>query len=130
MYCVSLPVSHLEASVTFYTRFLDFQLSERFARTALLVSSQSDQHYQLALEEGQPCTGAVLGFGVETATDFEAIERFMGTEGQLLTREDRGWAWVLSLKDPDGYRVELILDRRQQPDGQPFWRGRSVPMER
>jgi catechol-2,3-dioxygenase len=38
---VHLTVRQLEAAVTFYTRFLDLQLSERFGKTALLVSSET-----------------------------------------------------------------------------------------
>lgn len=124
---VSLPVSHLEASVTFYTRFLDLQLSERFGPTALLVASDSSQHYQLALTEGVACPGITLGFAVSSLADWQEIERYLQTEGQPVTREDRGWAWVLGLTDPDGYRVELFLDRRQT-GGQPYWRGHSGPL--
>ena len=125
---VSLPVSHLEASVTFYTRFLDFQLSERFGRTALLVASDSRQHYQLALTEGTPQPGVVLGFAVATAQDWDELRRYMQLEGQPLQLEDRGWAWAMLLLDPDGYRVELVWDRRDQPDGQPYWRGNTAKL--
>jgi catechol 2,3-dioxygenase-like lactoylglutathione lyase family enzyme len=125
---ISLSVSHLEASVTFYTRFLDLQLSERFGRTALLVASDSPQHYQLALSEGVPCPGVTLGFAVSSLSDWQEIERYLLAEGQSGIREDRGWAWVLGLTDPDGYRVELFLDRRQA-GGKPYWRGYSGPVE-
>lgn len=119
-----LKVRHLEAAVTFYTRFLDLQLSERFGGTALLVSSGSDAHLELALSEGEPSGPVTLGFAVASEEDFMAAQRFVALEGVRHTLEDRGIAHVLSLHDPDGNTVEIFLDRRKS-GGVAFWRGES-----
>lgn len=121
---VHLTVRHLEASVTFYTRFLDLQLSERFGTTALLVSSENSAHFELALSEGEPGGPVTLGFAALSPEDFEAARKFVETEGLRPQIEDRGIAWVLGLEDPEGNTVELFLDRRGS-GGQAFWRGES-----
>ncbi|RIH82506.1 Catechol-2,3-dioxygenase [Calidithermus terrae] len=124
---VHLKVRHLEAAVTFYTRFLDLQLSERFDKTSLLASSGSDAHFELALTEGEPAGPATLGFAVASPQDFEAARKFVELEGVRHALEDRGIAWVLSLQDPDGNTVELFLDRRTS-GGAAFWRGETAPL--
>ncbi|GEM83227.1 VOC family protein [Meiothermus hypogaeus] len=124
---VHLRVRHLEAAVTFYTRFLDLQLSERFANTSLLVSSENPAHYELALTEGEPSGTLTLGFAVASEQDFAAARDFVRLEGVPYRLEDRGIALVLSLQDPDGNTVELFLDRRKL-GGRAFWRGESEPI--
>lgn len=124
---VHLTVRHLEAAVTFYTRFLDLQLSERFDKTSLLVSSQNPAHYELALTEGEPAGSVTLGFAVDSEADFEVAKEFVRLEGVPYRLEDRGIALVLCLQDPDGNTVELFLDRRKQ-GGRTFWRGESEPI--
>lgn len=119
---VHLTVRHLEAAVTFYTRFLDLQLSERFGNTALLVSSENDAHFELALTEGVPSGPVTLGFAAASEEDFEAAQDFVRIEEVPWKLEDRGIAQVLSLQDPDGNSVELFLDRRKL-GGRAFWRG-------
>lgn len=121
---VHLTVRHLESAVTFYTRFLDLQLTERFGATALLVSSENTGHFELALTEGEPTGTAGLGFELASEADFEAAKEFVRLEGVLYKLEDRGVAYVLTLQDPDGNTVELFLDRRKR-GGRAFWRGES-----
>lgn len=124
---VHLTVRQLEAAVTFYTRFLDLQLSERFGKTALLVSSENPAHYELALSEGAPSGSLALGFAVPSEEDFKAAQDFVRLEGLPYKLEDRGIALVLCLQDPDGNMVELFLDRRGA-GGRAFWRGQSLPL--
>jgi len=124
---VHLTVRHLEAAVTFYTRFLDLQLSERFGETALLVSSENPAHYELALTKGTPSGPVVLGFAVASEADFKAAQNFVRLEGVSHQLEDRGIAWVLCLQDPDGNAVELFWDRRHCGE-RAFWRGESEPL--
>ncbi|MCS7067060.1 MAG: VOC family protein [Meiothermus sp.] len=124
---VHLTVRHLESAVTFYTRFLDLQLAERFGPTALLVSSENQAHYELALTEGEPAGSVRLGFELASEADFEAARAFVRLEEVPWKLEDRGIAYVLSLHDPDGNTVELFLDRRRR-GGRAFWRGESEPV--
>lgn len=124
---VHLKVRQLEAAVTFYTRFLDLQLCERFDKTSLLVSSESETHFELALTEGEPAGPVTLGFAVATPEDFEAARRFVELEGVRHGLEDRGIAWVLCLQDPDGNTVEVFLDRRKS-GGSAFWRGETAQL--
>ncbi|HEU4743356.1 MAG TPA: VOC family protein [Meiothermus sp.] len=121
---VHLTVRHLEAAVTFYTRFLDLQLSERFGGTSLLVSSENDAHFELALTEGEPGGPVTIGFAAASEEDFAVAKRFVELEGVRHTLEDRGIAHVLALQDPDGNTVELFLDRRKS-GGAAFWRGET-----
>ncbi|GIW25298.1 VOC family protein [Meiothermus sp.] len=123
---VHLTVRHLEAAVTFYTRFLDLQLVERFGQTSLLVSSENPAHYELALSEGEPSGAVTLGFVLASEEDFESARDFIRLEGVPHKLEDRGTALVLGLQDPDGNTVELVLDRRGR-GGRAFWRGESKP---
>ncbi|RDI95099.1 glyoxalase [Meiothermus sp. QL-1] len=121
---VHLRVRHLEASVTFYTRFLDLQVAERFGQTALLVSSQNQAPFELALSQGEPLGPLALGFAVPNEEEFQAALAFVKLEGVPFHLEDRGIGHVLLLQDPDGNRVELFLDRRPA-GGRAFWRGQS-----
>ncbi len=121
---VHLTVRHLESSVTFYSRFLDLQLSERFAQTSLLVSSENQAHFELALTEGQPAGPLTLGFELPRPEDFEAAKAFVHLEEIEWRLEERGIAQVLIVYDPDGNQIELFLDRRKL-GGQAFWRGES-----
>ncbi|MER3556029.1 MAG: glyoxalase [Meiothermus sp.] len=125
---VHLSVRHLEASVTFYTRFLDLQVAERFGKTSLLVSSENNAHFELALSEGDPGGPVTLGFALGFEEDFVAAKEFVRLENIPFRSEDRGFAWVLALQDPDGNTVELILDRRQS-GGRGFWRGETRPLD-
>jgi catechol-2,3-dioxygenase len=124
---VHLKVRQLEAAVTFYTRFLDLQLRERFDKTALLVSSENEAHFELALSEAEPAGPITLGFAVATPEDFEAARSFVELEGVRYGLEDRGIAWVLKLQDPDGNALELFLDRRSS-GGRAFWRGETASL--
>lgn len=137
---IHLTVRHLESAVTFYTRFLDLQVSERFGKTSLLVSSENKAHFELALTEGEPPRSAdgvadspassgpvTLGFVAASEADFEAAKEFVRLEEVPWKLEDRGFAYVLSLQDPDGNTVELFLDRRKL-GGRAFWRGESEPI--
>jgi catechol-2,3-dioxygenase len=118
---VHLKVHHLEAAVTFYTRFLDLQVSERFAQTSLLVSSENTQHFELALSESpEPSTGITLGF-VASEQDFGLALDFVRKEGIAYKHLGRGFAEVLQLRDPDGNTVELFKKQAQT-----FWRGEEV----
>lgn len=126
---VHLNVRHLEAAVTFYTRFFDLQLSERFEQTSLLVSSENSDHFELALTEGQSSQGqspspVTLGFAAASEADFEAAKEFVRLEEVKWQLEDRGIAEVLILHDPDGNAVELFLDKRRS-GGRAFWRGEN-----
>ncbi len=121
---VHLRVRHLESAVTFYTRFLDLQVSERFGHTSLLVSSENEAHFELALTEGSPSGPVTLGFAAASEEDFEAAQDFVRIEEVPWKLEDRGIAHVLCLQDPDGNTVELFLDRRKL-GGRAFWRGES-----
>lgn len=125
---VHLTVRHLEAAVTFYTRFLDLQLSERFGQTSLLLSSENRDHFELALSEGQPSNPVTLGFAVASPADFESAKAFVGLEEIDWKLEDRGIAEVLLLQDPDGNTVELFLDKRRS-GGRAFWRGETASRE-
>jgi catechol-2,3-dioxygenase len=125
---IHLTVRHLEAAVTFYTRFLDLQLSERFDQTSLLVSSENHDHFELALSEGQPSGPVTLGFAAASAADFEAAKAFVRLEEVRWQLEDRGIADVLILQDPDGNTVELFLDKRGS-GGRAFWRGETTGRE-
>ncbi len=124
---VHLTVRHLESAVTFYTRFLDLQVSERFDRTSLLVSSENEGHFELALTEGSPSGPVTLGFAAAAEDDFEAACDFVRIEGVPWRLEDRGIALVLMLHDPDANTVELFLDRRKS-GGRDFWRGEAVSL--
>ncbi|MCS7058368.1 MAG: VOC family protein [Meiothermus sp.] len=126
---VHLYVRHLEASVTFYTRFLDLQVVERFGQTSLLVSSENQAHFELALSQGEPSGPVALGFAAASEADFQAAQEFLLLEGVPFRKEDRGVAQVLCLKDPDGNAIELFLDRRQA-GGRDFWRGESRAVEK
>lgn len=121
---VHLRVRQLEAAVTFYSRFLDLQLVERFDKTALLVSSENTDHFEVALSEGEPGSPLTLGFAVASAEDFAAAKEFVRIEGVEFELLDRGIAQVLGLQDPDGNRVELFLDLRKQ-GGRDYWRGET-----
>jgi len=123
---IHLSVRHVEAAVTFYTRFLDLQLSERFGKTSLLVSSQNPAHFELALAEGEPSGPVTLGFAAASAEDFETAKRFVELEGVRHQLQDRSIAQVLILQDPDGNTVEIFLDRRE--GGSAFWRGENKPL--
>ncbi|WP_027881851.1 VOC family protein [Meiothermus rufus] len=124
---VHLKVRHLEQAVTFYTRFLDLQVCERFDQTALLVSSTNEAHYELALSEGMPSSSLALGFAAASEADFKAALAYVRQEGVPYHLEDRGITHVLSLTDPDGNTVELFLDRRRS-GGRAFWRGERSPL--
>lgn len=123
-----LTVRHLEASVTFYARFLDLQVSERFGNTSLLVSSGSDAHFELALTEGAPGGPVTLGFALGSETDFASATQFAGLENIPFRTEDRGFAHALILQDPDGNTIELLLDRRKR-GGRGFWRGEAQGLD-
>jgi catechol-2,3-dioxygenase len=120
---VHLQVRQLEAAVTFYSRFLDLQLVERFGPTALLVSSENTAHFELGLSEGEVGGWVTVGF-VVAAEEFETAKEFVRLEGLDHTLEDRGIALVLSLHDPDGNTIELFTDRRNS-GGRAYWRGES-----
>jgi len=122
-----LTVRHLESAVTFYTRFLDLQVSERFDQTSLLVSSENQAHFELGLTEGSPSGPMTLGFAVASEEDFEAAQDFVRIEEIPWKLEDRGISHVLILQDPDSNTVELFLDRRRR-GGRTFWRGESGPL--
>jgi catechol 2,3-dioxygenase len=126
-----LYVRDLDASVRFYCRFLNLQVTERVGDDYAFLSS-GESHHELALERiahyaapaALPRLGlAHLAFQVPDSVSFQAALERLTAAGIPLRAVNNQISWSLYFDDPDGNGVELYWDTRREPGGSDWWRG-------
>lgn len=136
---VRLNVVDLDRMADFYTAAFGLNVHERAsddeAHYAFLADA-TGMHHRLVLRQardgdapGRPTRFDHLAFEVETETDFlEAVERLRGL-GAETDLQEALIAWQCYTHDPEGLKVEVYVDRRERPGGEPFWEGRQSDLD-
>jgi catechol-2,3-dioxygenase len=127
---VHLKVRCLDRSVPFYVTLLGLHLTEQVGRFAFLALGE--EHHSVALEEmgdwvvSPPPRSLMVGhvaFEVQEAEAFHGMEKRLRHQKVPFISSNNGTNWALDFKDPDGHRLQIVLDRRHSPEGTPLWRG-------
>lgn len=127
---VHLKVRSLERSVPFYVFLLGLNLTEQVGRFAFLALGE--EHHAVALEEmgdwvvSPPPRSLMVGhiaFEAQNGETFRGMEKRLREKKVPFISSNNGTNWALDFKDPDGHRLQIVLDRRHSPEGTPLWRG-------
>jgi catechol 2,3-dioxygenase len=133
---VHLKVRDLDAAVAFYIRFLGLRVVERIGQQYVFLSG-GDSHHDIALQSvgmnapmpSSQATGLYhVAFEVPDQAAFAEAYRNLADAGVEMVTVDHLISWAIYFNDPDGNGLEIYWDRRNEPDGQPFWRGRNVQL--
>lgn len=134
---VLLNVHDLDRAIDFYTRFLNLRLVERVEDHHAFLSG-GDSHHEIALQKVGPDAphpspgGAGLDHIAFQVPDKRSLARAFKTltaAGLHVRTVDNVISWSLYLDDPEGNGIEIYLDARNEPHGQPMWRGIRKPLE-
>ncbi|AHM62416.1 dioxygenase [Flammeovirgaceae bacterium 311] len=129
---IMLRVSDVEASMRFYRQYLQMELKEKttYEGVTRYFLSSTDSHHQLVLIQQQELPDREqrvlqqIAFQVaDHAGLVKAYQTLKNVEG--LEMEDNKISWSLYLKDPDGNKVEVYWDVRDQPFGASKWNGQT-----
>lgn len=99
--------------------------------------STDDRHHQLALQcAGQQAPRApsnstglhLIAFEEPDCEGFIAAYRLLSSSGIETVLVDHLISWAINFTDPDGNGLEISWDTRQEPGGQPQWRGRNLEL--
>jgi len=129
-------VRDVEKSKEFYSEMLGLRVTEsEHGRWAFL--SSGDAHHELALSQvGADAPGPVdggvglfhLGFDAADKSDFARIIQRLLDHNVDIDPVDHRISWGVYFSDPDGNRLEVCLDTRDEPDGTDLWEGRNRPL--
>ena len=129
-------VRDVETSKKFYSEVLGLRVTEsEHGRWAFL--SSGDAHHELALSQvGADAPGPVdggvglfhLGFDAADKSDFARIIQRLLDHHVDIDPVDHRISWGVYFSDPDGNRLEVCLDTRDEPDGTDLWEGRNRPL--
>jgi catechol 2,3-dioxygenase len=118
---VHLKVANLDRALAFYSGVLGFQITQRYGRDAVFLSS-GGYHHHIGLNSwesrgGSPpapgTTGlfhAAILYPTRTALAV-ALQRLIAHGVRLDGASDHGVSQALYLRDPDGNGLELYWDR-------------------
>lgn len=129
-------VRDVEKSKKFYSDVLGLRVTEsEHGRWAFL--SSGDAHHELALSQvgvgaPGPVDGGVglfhLGFDAADKSDFARIIQRLLDRNVDIDPVDHRISWGVYFSDPDGNRLEVCLDTRDEPGGTDLWEGRNRPL--
>jgi len=134
-----LHVCDAEAMVDFYTRVLDFEVTDRgplgsaSGEEIIFLSQTADHHHQLALITGRDSPGRsnnlnhVAFRSSGTLDDLRALKVDLEAEPGIgnIRPLTHGNAWSVYFTDPEGNGVEVFIDTPwhvAQPQGKPLGR--------
>jgi catechol-2,3-dioxygenase len=116
---VGIHVTDLEKMAEFYTRVLGFTITDRGPigdRELLFLSRDPVEHHQIVLATGRPrdlafTTINQLSFRLPALADLQAVHERLLAEGVGPLRVvTHGNAWSIYFHDPEGNRIELLVD--------------------
>ena len=131
-----LKVRNLTRSLEFYTQFFSLNLVEQVGNHYAFLSG-SNFHHEIALQQvGEealepPAHGTGLyhiAFEVPDKRSFALAYKSLIEAEVRVAPVDHLISWAMYFDDPDGNGLEIYCDTRHDPDGQPLWHGRNVPL--
>jgi len=115
-----LWVRDLETMIDFYTRILDFEVSDRgfvprYGGRIVFLSNDPAIHHQIVFAEGRsddgPSTINQLSLTVESLDALrEMYHRVVAAGVANLLPRNHGNAWSVYFDDPEGNNIEVYLD--------------------
>jgi catechol 2,3-dioxygenase len=131
-----LQVRDLDLAADFYQRFLKLRLVERAEDHHVFLSS-GDAHHDIALlnvgpKAPEPPENSVglnhVAFEVPDKRSLADAYLTLTQAGIRVTPIDNMISWSLYFDDPDGNGLEIFVDVRNEPHGQPMWRSIRKPL--
>ncbi len=131
-----LKVRELEASIDFYTRFLDLQLIEQVGRHYAFLAG-GDFHHEIALQHVGPQAPLPtpyqvglyhVAFEVPDRRSFALAYQALREAGVEVGAVDHGISWAMYFDDPDGNGLEIYWDTRREPSGRELWHGGNLSL--
>lgn len=133
---VHLKVRNLEQAVEFYTRVLNFDVTDSYGGQYAFLSG-GDMHHELALQQvgesapGAPGWGVGLyhaAFEVPDRASFGAAVRGLQAMGvDVAVVEHVGISWAAYFSDPDGNGLEIYWDTREGDTSRKWLGNRPIP---
>lgn len=133
---VMLYVRELEPSVAFYTTCLNLRVTEVVQGKVAFLTSGGPHHevalYARGAEASAVPEGSVglchLAFSVPDKRSFAEAYRKLIDSNVKVSPVDHQIGWGVYFSDPDGNRLEIYCDTRNEPDGAPLWHGTNRPL--
>jgi len=133
---VMLYVRELEPSINFYTNCLNLRVTEVVqGKVAFLTSG--GPHHEVALYARGPEASASpegtvglchLAFRVPDKRSLAEAYRKLIDSNVKVNPVDHQIGWGVYFSDPDGNRLEIYCDTRNEPDGASLWHGNNRPL--
>ncbi|MBI4546621.1 MAG: VOC family protein [Ignavibacteriae bacterium] len=130
---VHLKVRDLERSIDFYTKVLNFKVTERVSNHYAFLTG-GDAHHELALQnvgsdapESDPAGVGLYhaAFEVPDRQAFAEVYKNLKAMGIEVSPINHHISWALYFSDPDGNGLEIYWDTRKEKKGAELWRGFS-----
>ena len=133
---VMLYVRELEPAITFYTTCLNLRVTE-VVKGKVAFLTGGGPHHEVALnaqgaEASVAPEGSVglchLAFSVPDKRSFAEAYRKLIDSNVKVSPVDHQIGWGVYFSDPDGNRLEIYCDTRNEPDGASLWHGENRPL--
>ena len=133
---VMLYVRELEPSIAFYTTYLNLRVTEVVQGKVAFLTSGAPHHevalYARGAEASAVPEGSVglchLAFSVSDKRSFAEAYRKLVDSNVKVSPVDHQIGWGVYFSDPDGNRLEIYCDTRNEPDGASLWHGENRPL--
>jgi catechol 2,3-dioxygenase len=133
---VMLYVRELERSIAFYTTYLNLRVTEVVQGKVAFLTSGGPHHevalYARGAEASAVPEGSVglchLAFSVSDKRSLAEAYRKLVDSNVKVSPVDHQIGWGVYFSDPDGNRLEIYCDTRNEPDGASLWHGENRPL--
>ena len=131
-----LKVRDLNRAIAFYTELLGLKVTE-VVNDQYAFLTDGTMHHAMALQNvGEhapiPTRGSTglyhIAFEVPDKASFVRALAHLQQAGVSVGTVDHLISWAMYFTDPDGNGLEVYVDTRNAPGGQPLWKGVNVPI--
>jgi catechol 2,3-dioxygenase len=131
-----LYVRELEPSITLYTTCLNLRVTEVVQGKVAFLTSGGPHHEVALYARGDEATAAPQGsvglyhlaFSLPDKRSFAEAYRKLVASNVKVSPVDHQIGWGAYFSDPDGNRLEIYCDTRNEPDGASLWQGNNRPL--
>ena len=131
-----LKVRDLKRAIDFYSQVLGLELTETVGEHYAFLTDGT-MHHAVALQSvgtdaPMPSRNSVglyhIAFEVPDKASFARALAHIRQAGIGVSSVDHLISWAMYFTDPDGNGLEIYVDTRDTPNGQPLWTGMNIPI--
>lgn len=130
-----IQTSNIDSLASFYQDCLQMKVKEKAvtADETRYFLSNTDSHHQLVLLDKREAGGGAkpvlmqIAFQVPNHTSLVQHYRHIKNKVPVELKDNR-ICWSVYIEDPDGNKIEVYWDTREEPYGSPKWNNNSKPL--